>query len=452
MHEEDLSQSNTEMDVLSSPSHSVHSRAKSRSRSRLRMKSRQDYTIGICLLLAVVMLWTAGNFLTQGLFEDGYEKPFLITYLNTSAFALYLMPFAFRKVLRRYRSGGGTQGVSSRAEYQPLATDTDVAEVLTSSISESHISSVILDDAVAADLAPLTTRQTARLAAVFCLLWFIANWSVNASLDYTSVASATILSSMSGFFTLGIGRIFRVEALTIVKFVAVVSSFGGVALVSLSDSSQPQSPGAVSYVRLRADRLTTFASKHILGDALALLSALFYALYVILLKVRIRQESRIDMQLFFGFVGLFNILFCWPIGIILHFTGVEKFELPHGSSVVLALLINMAITLSSDYIYVLAMLKTTPLVVTIGLSLTMPLAVLGDFFLAKPVKGQVVVGAAVVLCSFVLVGLEDASNGEEEDLLTGQPLHEGAAVVRLEEEAQLHQGEQIMVDAERSSG
>lgn len=29
------------------------------------MKSRQDYTIGICLLLAVVMLWTAGNFLTQ---------------------------------------------------------------------------------------------------------------------------------------------------------------------------------------------------------------------------------------------------------------------------------------------------------------------------------------------------------------------------------------------------
>lgn len=82
----------------------------------------------------------------------------------------------------------------------------------------------------------------------------------------------------------------------------------------------------------------------------------------------------------------------------------------------------------------------------------MPLAVLGDFFLAKPVKGQVVVGAAVVLCSFVLVGLEDASNGEEEDLLTGQPLHEGAAVVRLEEEAQLHQGEQIMVDAERSSG
>lgn len=45
---------------------------------------------------------------------------------------------------------------------------------------------------------PLTTRETAQLAGLFCFLWFIANWTVNASLDYTSVASATILSSMSG--------------------------------------------------------------------------------------------------------------------------------------------------------------------------------------------------------------------------------------------------------------
>ena len=61
---------------------------------------------------------------------------------------------------------------------------------------------------------------------------------------------------------------------------------------------------------------------------MALLSALFYALYVTLLKVRIRSESRIDMQLFFGFVGLFNILMTWPIGVILHLTGIETFELP----------------------------------------------------------------------------------------------------------------------------
>ena len=41
-------------------------------------------------------------------------------------------------------------------------------------------------------------HETKDLALAFCLLWFIANWTVNASLSYTSVASATILSSMSG--------------------------------------------------------------------------------------------------------------------------------------------------------------------------------------------------------------------------------------------------------------
>lgn len=49
-------------------------------------------------------------------------------------------------------------------------------------------------------LPPLTTLETAQLAVFFCLLWFIANWTLNASLDYTWVASATILSSTSGRF------------------------------------------------------------------------------------------------------------------------------------------------------------------------------------------------------------------------------------------------------------
>jgi len=84
----------------------------------------------------------------------------------------------------------------------------------------------------------------------------------------------------------------------------------------------------------------------LLGDCLALLSALFYAVYVILLKVRIHSESRIDMQLFFGFVGLFNIVGCWPIGVLLHLTGVEKIELPTSSRVVVGLLVNVSFSFS----------------------------------------------------------------------------------------------------------
>jgi len=403
-------------------------RSRGKSRSRTRLESKTDYIIGICLLLVVVVLWTGSNFLTQDLFEDGYEKPFLVTYLNTSAFSLYLLPYMIRRTMERFRRDDVQRSIRTPSEYQPLATDADAAEILASTEPSS---------------APLSTdrlniRETAQLAALFCPLWFIANWSVNASLDYTSVASATILSSMSGFFTLGLGRLFKVETLTLIKLSAVVTSFGGVVLVSLSDSQQslpPTSPPVEPPPTLE-NPITTFASAHIFGDFLALLSALFYALYVILLKVRIKEESRIDMQLFFGFVGLFNILACWPIGIALHLIGIERLELPYTNKAILALLINMAITLSSDFIYVLAMLKTTPLVVTVGLSLTMPLAVVGDFFLAKPAKAQVIVGAVVVLCSFVLVGLEDSRNDREQDMLSGEPLDSDSSegAVRLEGE------------------
>lgn len=63
----------------------------------------------------------------------------------------------------------------------------------------------------------------------------------------------------------------------------------------------------------------------------------------------------------------------------------------------------MFITLSSDYIYVLAMLKTTPLVVTIGLGLTIPLAILGDQLLGDPTRGQAILGAMMVLAGFGLI-------------------------------------------------
>ena len=67
----------------------------------------------------------------------------------------------------------------------------------------------------------LSTIETIQLSFAFCLLWFLANYTTNASLAYTSVASSTILSSMSGLFTLGIGALFRVEQLNLVKVLAV---------------------------------------------------------------------------------------------------------------------------------------------------------------------------------------------------------------------------------------
>lgn len=115
-----------------------------------------------------------------------------------------------------------------------------------------------------------------------------------------------------------------------------MNSFAGVVLVSLSDStSQPPT------TNMQPDPyLAGINSLPILGDALSLVSALFGAISVVLLKVRMKDESRVDMQLFFGLLGLFNILLLWPIGLILHLTGAEIFELPHTKQALLAIITN----------------------------------------------------------------------------------------------------------------
>lgn len=53
-----------------------------------------------------------------------------------------------------------------------------------------------------------------------------------------------------------------------------------------------------------------------------------YGIYTVVMKKRIGNEDRVNMPLFFGLVGLFNVVFLWPGFVILHFTGVETFELP----------------------------------------------------------------------------------------------------------------------------
>ena len=70
---------------------------------------------------------------------------------------------------------------------------------------------------------------------------------------------------------------------------------------------------------------------------------MFYALYVLLLKVRMHDESRVNMQLFFGFVGLFNAVTLWPLGLVVHYLGVEPFELPQNSRQWVGIGVNVSV-------------------------------------------------------------------------------------------------------------
>ncbi|XP_019724569.1 solute carrier family 35 member F5-like [Hippocampus comes] len=84
---------------------------------------------------------------------------------------------------------------------------------------------------------------------------------------------------------------------------------GGVAMVSLSSTERPDEQGTI-------------------GSLWSLAGAVLYAVYVVMIKRRVDREDKLDIPMFFGFVGLFNLLLLWPGFLLLHYTGFEAFELP----------------------------------------------------------------------------------------------------------------------------
>ncbi|CAH1766259.1 2825_t:CDS:2, partial [Entrophospora sp. SA101] len=329
---------------------------------------QQRYAVGVLTLFSVVLIWVGSSFLVNNIFDERqYNKPFAITYINTSSFSLYILFFIFKsKKLVNEQKNEDTL-------YETLPRSS------TDSTNSNH------DD----DISKI---KVAKLGFTFCIIWFAANWCTNASLAYTNVASSTILSSMSCFFTLVIGAFFGIEKFSLIKLVAVCVSVIGVILISTRDTAGSPQDQPI---------------KPLIGDSLALIGAIFYGCYTVLLKLRIQNESRVDMPLFFGFVGLFNVILLWPGFFLLDILEIEKLQLPPNGTIWTMVIINALIgTFLSDYLWLLSILMTSPLVVTLGLSLAIPLALIGDIFFKGIVADEgywLVVDGAVEACRLDII-------------------------------------------------
>jgi solute carrier family 35, member F5 len=117
-------------------------------------------------------------------------------------------------------------GYEADSQFQ----ESSVPGQLASQAGVNQTTSLVPEDSPPSSLQLLTTREMAIEALNFFILWFLANYLGNASLKYTNVASFTILSSMSGFFTLLFGAWVRVEKFTWIKLAALCISYAPVDL------------------------------------------------------------------------------------------------------------------------------------------------------------------------------------------------------------------------------
>lgn len=320
------------------------------------------------MLLVVDVIWVASSEMTKYIFkEENYSKPFFSTYVKTTMFMIYLLGFMFWRPWRdqcigrpvytlvdpdngesddndgsysalepvlsesvwmpiKFHDGG--EKSSGNESDDPSANQRKKAVRFSKVAEVRHLSESQADDALLARLSyaaslraqenalkaanKLTVKQVAKIALLFCLLWFVGNLSYQEALSNTKAGIVNILSCSSGLFTLILAAVFPANSgdrFTLSKFLAVSMSILGVVVITSTDQQKVQNyfpPGAVW----------------------SILGAFFYAAYIVLLRRKVDNEDRIDIPMFFGFVGLFNLVLMWPGFVLLHYTKVEEFQWP----------------------------------------------------------------------------------------------------------------------------
>ncbi|XP_030560411.1 solute carrier family 35 member F5 isoform X3 [Drosophila novamexicana] len=234
-----------------------------------------------------------------------------------------------------------------------------------------------------------THHKTAKTALLFCLLWFAANYFSQLALDMDEEPMVTLIRSTSAtLFTILLAALFPSamgDKLTITKLIAAAISIGGVVVISIND--------------LHDSKMTR-------GVLLALFSAFFYASYLVFVKRKSDTEEKVDIPLFFGFVGLWNLLLLWPIFFILHFTKIETFELPSQGQFGLLFLNGFICTVLAVALWLWGCFLTSSLIGTLTMSLQIPLTIAFDVLLKhKPYSSMYWMGSMGLVFALLLVVL-----------------------------------------------
>jgi solute carrier family 35 protein F5 len=245
------------------------------------------WLLGLVLLLGVIVIWVLSSTFMQYIFLDqNFAHPFFLTYISTSLFTIYLVGFVFCK---SWRSGPKTSEwiIEEEPQRPEHATPSVMATVaiLSEPVTTSGASFVSVPSRSvpqsSSSIPLLTVRRIFLISAMFCPLWFAANYTFNASLVLTSVSSNTIISATSSLWTLLFGAILCVEEFAWGKLVGSFLCVAGVSVVSVTDENR----SGVSTLK---------------GDLLAIVAAVFYGVYITFLRKQIKNEKQVPMPMFFG--------------------------------------------------------------------------------------------------------------------------------------------------------
>jgi solute carrier family 35, member F5 len=437
-------------------------------------KKEYNYALGLLFIVLVALIWAVSSGLVQFLYEtESFNSPFLLTYIGVSLFTWplpvkfitdRLLQPCFQKTMQtcrdiaevtdleqcsyglsRNRDASTTSAESSTGDgiyvastqesgYIPMESATAAptaqvgapketaarpieapTKVSTESRDPGKDPAIYIpesDDTIVSEEEELrvaarvharwTRNQHIQAAAQIAPVWFLANWTFNASLSLTSIASSTVLLSSCSMFAFAFAVIANDENFHFKKLVGVIIGICGTGLTTLHD-----------YHR---DECYIGCKNVLLGDLLALTSAIAFGFYAVQIRVLCpRNEQLYSMQRLLGYIGLINTVILSPVALY-ELLGNVKMTI-----IVFELIIVRSVFdyVLSEYLYFRSVILTSATVATLGLALTIPFAFVTDLIMGKTevVSRSSLLGALAVIVGFLMVNAGSSNEQYDKILL-----------------------------------
>ena len=387
------------------------------------------YGLGLIFIALVAIIWSFASVVVQYLYRDqSFDAPFLLTYIGTSLFVVQIP-------LHRLYEHCVSKNSDGSDGYDSIPTRDEDEEGETGHIGGSNNESVRGENSTSTEtpFAEIgnynwTEKDHIIAAAKLSPFWFVSNYAYNASLQHTSITSSTVLVNTGSLFTFLIALLMREERFSCWKLLGVLFGLAGSILMGLHDAKIAGVDNGNSRMRfLFASVMDSYDDDDddasakdddlkLWGDTLSVISASFYGIYTVMVRLLCpKDESLMSMQLFLGYVGLWNMVVLSPIAVyqlgIAHSVTLSAWVF--GCLVVTGLFNNVL----SDYLWARSVVLTSATVASVGLGLTIPFAFISDILMG--IEGvlnlESIFGAGFVLSGFALVNLGQTKSDRVEE-------------------------------------
>jgi len=258
--------------------------------------------------------------------------------------------------------------------------------------------------------APSSSLTVPRMVMMLCTMnmfsWF-GNCLWYTSLKVTVVSLNNTIYQSNCVFVLLFSFLLLGEQVTFTKFFACILSIGGVVMVTFSMPTDPDSPAGNSVVGIICDVVA------------CLCFALWEVGFTFITTKYLQMTNQLaDTLLFMVGIGMVNLLLFWPFMILLHFTGIESFELPPDWEAALTIatpgFLEMIVTISLLY----GITLSSPVFMAMGMVLVIPVTFFSDIIVFQNQSVDIInaysmVGAAFIIFGFVLIQQGHAKSEEE---------------------------------------